>query len=240
MDIGCCGFGMAQNRYFDKFGAVEIQQTFYEPPRLATVSSWRDRAPRDFHFSIKAWQLITHAYNSTTYRRLKRILSDSERTECGSFSHSAIVAEAWQITSQCARILEAKTILFQCPASFVPTAANIKRMERFFGDLERPEAMELAWEPRGDWEPGLVEKLCARLQLVLAVDPFSKDYRSEKLYFRLHGRGGWRYSYTDEELQQVAALARSRNVRQIFFNNSAMIEDAEKFALLPNIETGKK
>jgi len=31
--VGCCGFGVARSKYFQEFSLVEIQQTFYQPPR---------------------------------------------------------------------------------------------------------------------------------------------------------------------------------------------------------------
>jgi uncharacterized protein YecE (DUF72 family) len=52
---------------------VEIQSTFYEiPARIETVKKWREEAPRDFEFTIKAFQVITHDSKSPTYKRLKR------------------------------------------------------------------------------------------------------------------------------------------------------------------------
>lgn len=58
--IGCCGFAMGQQEYFRQFQVVEIQNTFYRLPRLATAEKWRRAAPPSFEFTMKAWQLITH------------------------------------------------------------------------------------------------------------------------------------------------------------------------------------
>lgn len=33
MKVGCCGFGEAQQKYVAEFPVVEIQVTFYQPPR---------------------------------------------------------------------------------------------------------------------------------------------------------------------------------------------------------------
>jgi len=46
--------------YFTQFKLVEVQQTFYKMPKLDTALGWRQEAPSDFEFSLKAWQLITH------------------------------------------------------------------------------------------------------------------------------------------------------------------------------------
>jgi len=55
--------------YFGRFGLVEVQQTFYKMPKLETAARWRQQAPSDFEFTLKAWQLITHPSVSPTYRR---------------------------------------------------------------------------------------------------------------------------------------------------------------------------
>ena len=83
--IGLCGFTMAFADYVREFAVVEVQQTFYEPPRDATLVRWRRQAPPGFEFTLKAWQLITHEASSPTYRRLRRPLSAGQRRECGSF-----------------------------------------------------------------------------------------------------------------------------------------------------------
>ncbi len=57
LKVGCCGFPKGMKRYFSEFRLVEMQQTFYRPPRLETALRWRDEAPADFEFSIKAWQM---------------------------------------------------------------------------------------------------------------------------------------------------------------------------------------
>jgi uncharacterized protein YecE (DUF72 family) len=60
---GTCGFGVAQAEYAGTFSCVEVQHTFYEPPRLTTLNRWRTQMPKDFEFALKAWQLITHEAN---------------------------------------------------------------------------------------------------------------------------------------------------------------------------------
>jgi uncharacterized protein YecE (DUF72 family) len=53
LKAGCCGFAEAQNMYFEQFPLVEIQQTFYQPPKPETVERWRRSAPEDFVFTLK-------------------------------------------------------------------------------------------------------------------------------------------------------------------------------------------
>jgi len=106
--IGTCGFQMTKEEYALNFSAVEVQQTFYQPPQIKTLEKWRELVPADFEFTLKAWQLITHEVKSPTYRRLKRKLSEKEITEAGYFKPTEIVREAWETTLQCAEALKAK------------------------------------------------------------------------------------------------------------------------------------
>src|SRR6185369_4866537 len=149
--IGTCGFGMAQAEYARTFSCIEIQHTFYEPPRLTTLDRWRTQMPADFEFALKAWQLITHDARSPTYRRLKRKLSTTEKAEAGSFRSTEIGNEAWRATLSAAHALRAKTILFQCPSSFKQTPENIASMENFLSSIDRQD-LNLCWQPRGDWD----------------------------------------------------------------------------------------
>ena len=229
--IGTSGFGVAQAEYARTFSCVEVQHTFYEPPRLTTLARWRSQMPADFEFTLKAWQLITHEAKSPTYRRLKRKLSETEKAEAGYFKATAIVNEAWSATLAAAEVLKAKTILFQCPSSFKQTAENIASMEKFFGSIERQD-LKLCWEPRGDWDAEVVRSICVSLELCHVVDPFvGRTVTPDKYYFRLHGRSGWRYQYDLDELKELASLVKS-NHGYVFFNNSKMTEDALKFCKL--------
>lgn len=227
--IGTCGFRSNKIEYAERLSCVEIQDTFYQPPQIKTLEGWRAQMPPEFEFSVKAWQLITHAAKSPTYKRLKKHLTDAEREEAGYFKPTAIVREAWETTLACAEALRAKTILFQCPASFKPYAENIENLERFFSEIER-EKFDFAWEPRGDWDDKLVKTICEKYDLRHVVDPFAaQTVTPEKCYYRLHGRGGWRYEYETDELEDLALLLLKNKSTYVFFNNIRMTEDAVKF-----------
>ncbi|GAB3281793.1 DUF72 domain-containing protein [Larkinella harenae] len=236
--IGTCGFGRPKQKYAQFLSSVEVQQTFYQPPRIATLASWRDQVPAHFEFTVKAWQLITHEARSPTYKRLKRELSESERQLVGSFKPTDLVEQAWQMTLACAQALKAKTILFQCPASFRPTRENIANLVHFFTRIERSH-LNLCWEPRGSWAPQLVKELCDDLHLWHVVDPFvMRTMTPENCYFRLHGRHSWRYQYEVQELTELAELIPDETLSYVFFNNVHMWQDAQVFqTILQGAET---
>ncbi|HEX7173661.1 MAG TPA: DUF72 domain-containing protein [Pyrinomonadaceae bacterium] len=222
---------MARSEYLSRFPVVEVQQTFYHPPRVETLRRWRAEAPRGFEFTLKAWMLITHEARSPTYRRLKRELTEEEREGCGGFRDSEIVREAWEVTRACAEALKARRVLFQCPASFRPTPENVARLRAFFRSTERG-ALRFHWEPRGEWPDALLRELCSELDLVHVVDPLkTRTVTPRECYFRLHGRRGGRYTHEQDELEELLSmLPRGGRVSSyVFFNNVRMLEDATRF-----------
>lgn len=229
INIGTSGFRLPKVEYTQLFSCVEIQQTFYQPPQLRTLERWRVEAPAAFEFTLKAWQLITHEAKSPTYKRLKKQLSDAEKAEAGYFKPSTLVREAWEVTLACAKALKARTILFQCPASFKQTPANIANLEQFFSDINRGK-LNLCWEPRGAWDDETVKGICRSLNLWHVVDPFvRKTVTPRRTYFRLHGRSGWRYKYEEGELEELALMLPENKRSYVFFNNIQMTEDALRF-----------
>jgi uncharacterized protein YecE (DUF72 family) len=227
--VGTCGFPLPKAKLAEVFPVAEVQQTFYQPPQLKTLERWRSEVPENFEYTLKAWQLITHPATSPTYRRLSARIDRSSLQEAGAFNPSEIVREAWHVTRQAAEALRANKILFQCPASFRPTESNIENMRRFFNEIQR-EGLILLWEPRGDWTSQLVSELCTELDLVHVVDPFKSESVTTRLtYYRLHGIGGYRYQYSDEELQELKDLLPASGECYVMFNNSKLLEDGLRF-----------
>jgi uncharacterized protein YecE (DUF72 family) len=233
--VGLCGFTMSMQTYARHFPVVEVQNTFYEPPPDATLARWRTVTPPTFEYTLKVWQLVTHAANSPTYRRMKRSL-DAGR-EPGFFRDSPAVEEGWQRSVHCASVLSASAMLFQCPASFTPEADNVKRMRSFFERIKRPDA-RLLWEPRGPkWvlQRDLALSLCDELDLVHVVDPFvTRPEPGRAVYWRLHGIGGARHSYTDEQLRTLHRMlveVAPTEPAYVMFNNLPRVGDAKRFSL---------
>lgn len=232
--VGCCGWTEAQPRYVASFRAIELQTTFYQPPASRVAERWKSAAPPEFHFCMKAWQLITHTPSSPTYRRLKSAVSPSERDLYGSFRPTEQVWLAWERTREIATILDARVIVFQCPKSFLPTRENTRNFSDFFHQIDR-DSRTLAWEPRGaDWPPELIRELCVENNLLHCVDPFDSDpLYGDALYWRLHGKGGYRYRYSDEDLAELElklnAWGRVPGPQYVMFNNIYSRQDAQRF-----------
>lgn len=231
--VGLCGFSIAQASYAHHYPVVEIQHTFYEPPPDATLVKWRTNLPPPFEFTLKAWQLITHTGTSSTYRKLKQPLTSEEQAQAGAFRDSAVVERGWQRTLECARLLDATAILFQCPASFRPTPENVRNLRVFFNRIVRPRGVRLMWEPRGEWAEPTVKGLCTELGLVHVVDPFvNRPLTTHPTYLRLHGLGGARHVYSDDELAQLHAALPPSGEIYVMFNNIPRPADSRRFQKL--------
>lgn len=229
--VGLCGFTIAIADYPRRFPVVEVQQTFYDPPADATLLKWRATAPT-LEFTIKVWQLVTHVATSPTYRRVKSAFHVAG--DCGGFRASETVMLGWHRSVECARRLGATGLLFQTPASFGPDAENVARMRAFFARIERPAA-RLLWEPRGArWveQRDAAVALCRELGLVHVVDPFvTPPGAGEPAYWRLHGPGAARHSYTDGHLRDLLVMARQAGPgpAYVMFNNLPRAGDATRF-----------
>jgi uncharacterized protein YecE (DUF72 family) len=229
LKIGCCGFPVGKKRYYGKFDVVELQSTFYDPPRTETIKSWRNNSPPEFEFTVKAWQLITHPPSSPTYRKLKSPIEEGRRRFYGSFKPTEEVFGAWERVEEVASLLRARVILFQTPNSFTPTQENKRNLRTFFDSIPRAH-YTFVWEPRGKWTDEEIEAICRDLDLVHGVDPFLRRPIWGKIrYLRLHGKGGYNYRYTEEDLLELKEKVQSDLPIYCMFNNVYMFEDASRF-----------
>jgi uncharacterized protein YecE (DUF72 family) len=238
--IGCCGFPVARRKYFAEFEVVELQSTFYHLPQDKTAHRWREEAPSNFEFAVKAWQAITHPLSSPTWRNVKERPSKSP-DKYGMLRPIRENLDAWFATLTVCRILRAKTCLIQTPPKFGCTPRNSRNATQFFREIDR-DRLNVAWEPRGDWSenPEQVSRICEKLELVHVVDPLRKSpaYNSELGYFRLHGLGGkevnYAYKYNDEDLATLShelSLFTEKGLERayVMFNNISMFNDAIRF-----------
>ncbi|MBI5166259.1 MAG: DUF72 domain-containing protein [candidate division NC10 bacterium] len=227
--VGCCGFPIAKSEYYRRFPVVEIQQTFYQPPKAETARRWRQGASQEFEFTLKAWQLITHEPSSPTYRRLRNPIPDKEKGNYGSFRSTRQVIDAWARTEEIAEALKAGLIVFQCPPKFTPTPEHKDNLRKFFSSIDRKGYL-FAWEPRGKWRPEEVRDLCQELDLIHVVDPLKEESLYGMIrYYRLHGLTGYRYKYTDRDLEILKGKYDPDVPTYFLFNNTFMGEDALRF-----------
>lgn len=232
--IGCGGFPVSRERYFQELKTVEIASTFLATPKLSTVEIWKKEAPAGFEFSMRASQIITHPADSRGYAKILRKIPERRRNFCGHFKPAPEVDFAWEATRAAAETLGARFVVFETPPTFYPDANHLRDFYRFFKSIRRTPAA-LVWHPRGSWEPRMIGKVCADLGLILAADPVSAPQTEVSSglalnYFRLPGlRGGGVYSET--QLREVARRC-GNSPSYVFFTHRSSWHDARRFAAL--------
>ncbi|MGQ9459682.1 MAG: DUF72 domain-containing protein [Candidatus Bathyarchaeaceae archaeon] len=215
--VGCCGYPTSMKKYQETFGLVELNTTFYSYPKVSTVVKWREKAPENFEFTVKAHQDISHKFKFKSEPSLK----------------------AFEQMKEICKALRARILLIQTPASFRPD--KLTDAQEFLGKINR-EGLVVVWETRGpSWDdPHMRErlaKLLRELEVSHVTDPFRAmpTYTSDVAYFRLHGLGErmYYYQYSDAELERLRRLVEPLEAegKQIYmlFNNLSMFDDALRF-----------
>ncbi len=200
--------GLPKSRWFDyyvsQFNSVEVNATFYRTFKSATYEKWRQRAPQPFGYVLKAPRLITH----------RKYLVDVDEDIRLFYESCEILQDRF------------KLILLQIAPQLT---YNLPLLERALNAFPDPSRVAVEFR-RPEWLTPQTENLLSSLGSALCnVDsPRQRltDYlTSPSAYLRLHGRLHWySYNYSQDELQEIASLAR-RLVQQgaqqvyIFFNN---------------------
>jgi len=221
--VGCAGFGVKLEDYFEKFGAVEVQETFLEPPARRTLERWRRMAPESFAFVVRAWQLLTHPEDAAGYRRMRCLPEWAEKARVGFFRPGDQLRRAWESVRETCEVLAARAVVFDTPASFTPGPEHRENLVRFFSDLPRGRE-HLVWQPEGMWEEEEVASLCKELELIPAMDPLVSSLSPGKVfYFRFPTRTRVRGRYTEDDFFRIvqALEAKKRAGKEGFFIWSA-------------------
>ena len=227
LKVGTCGFTY---RHFNYFEALEVQQTFYDVVNESRLKKWKEKG-KNVEFTLKALQIITHEYNSSTYKRTKNVFGNKENY--GYFKPTKEVEEAYEITLKEAKILGARVIVFQTPSSFIPSDENVKNLKDFFSSADK--SFVYGWEPRGGswYTDRILERIFQDLDIIHVVDPFKHTSLTKQKYYRLHGIGkgevNYSYKYTDGDLTKLANMVKGEKEAYIMFNNINAFNDALKF-----------
>ncbi len=191
--------------YFD---TIEINSSFYSPPRPGDAAAWARRVQNNprFKFTAKAWQRLSHEPK------------EAEKT--------SLVADCNEVRRSFAPLAEAGVlgaVLIQFPWSFKNTRENTEHVEKLFRLLH---GFPLTLEVRhGSWagEPfySLLREnrvaLCSVDQPVIGDSLRLAAHVTARIgYFRLHGRNyqNWfkedagrdaryDYLYSKEEVHQI-------------------------------------
>jgi uncharacterized protein YecE (DUF72 family) len=163
--------------YSERFGTVEINNTFYRMPTESVLTSWAEQVPDDFVFALKAPQVITHL------KRLKNVDTEMDYL----FRTISVLGK------------RLGPVLFQLPKSF---HADLPALKNFLTLI--PHSISCAFEFRSpSWlEAGIVDLL--REKRCSLCTPDSDENAATEIistaswgYLRLR-----RVDYTEVELSQ--------------------------------------
>ncbi len=175
--------------------------TFYRFPRPETLSRWAEITPTNFTFSLKANRRITH---------LKRL-----RDVHGDLRYMYILAQSLGRKLGC--------LLFQLPPSI---HLDLALLADFLGQLE-PRFRNVVEFRHPSWHTDEVYELMRQHGAIFCLVssrqvPATVVATAPTTYVRFHGlTGGYRYLYTEAELQTWAEELKKLEVEEcfIYFNN---------------------
>src|SRR5690348_15285516 len=172
--------------YAERFHTVEINYTFYRMPTVKTTTAWRDQAPADFVYVLKAPRRITHD---------TRLKIDACRDSLEFFCESARVLGP-----------HLGPLLFQLPPHF---KCDVERLAAFLDAV--PPDVRPAFEFRHEsWLVDAVYEVLRAHRAALCIADFGDRTTpvvatARHGYFRLRDEG-----YTHADLARWADLVRAR------------------------------
>ena len=187
--------------YAQHFDTVEINNSFYAPPKPEQLAKWQTMVPPHFLFAVKAPRLISHLQR---LHDIDQPLADF----LASLQHQPKLGP----------------ILFQLPPRF---PKHLDRLERLLQHL--PKTRRTAIEFRDpDWHDESVYALLRRYNTAFCLFELA-DYHSPRLatadftYLRLHGRKkNYRGCYHIPELEDWHRwLAAQQRDAYVYFDNTA-------------------
>ncbi|MCX7973429.1 MAG: DUF72 domain-containing protein [Candidatus Aminicenantes bacterium] len=187
--------------YSQYFSTVEINMTFYRFPKPETMEHWAKLTPDNFAFSLKANRRITHL------KKLREIKAD--------LRYMYILAQSLGKKLGC--------LLFQLPPSL---RIDLPLLEDFLAQLETRFLNVIEFR-HPSWYNEAVYDLLRQKKVILCLVsskqvPPKMVVTSSTAYVRFHGlTAGYRYFYSDSELEVWAANLSQLPVKEIFiyFNN---------------------
>lgn len=190
--------------YARQFSSVEVNATFYRTFQDQTYLKWKERAPQDFGYVLKAPRLITH----------RKYLLDVDDLVKVFYRSCSLLEDKFEL------------ILLQVAPQ---TPYDLERLRKVLLAFPDPTKVTVEFRQPEWYSQETLDMLRNVGATICNVDlPRQKVTNlltSEKAYLRLHGRKHWySYNYSDDELKELAGLANElaqRGAKQvyIFFNN---------------------
>lgn len=166
--------------YARRFRTVEINNSFYHLPADTTYEKWRQAAPKDFIYSVKASRYITH---------IKRLKEPEETLE--KFMDGVALLKG-----------KLGPILVQLPPNF---GCDMERLKEFLNALPKRRRYAMEFRNPSWFAPEVYDALRKRNVALVVSDMAGhespREATADFVYIRLHGPvGKYGGSYTDKQL----------------------------------------
>lgn len=214
--------------YAEHFDTVEVNSSFYGPPRPEVSRSWVARTPRGFEFSLKLYQKFTHP-NMYKASRLGDLPATVEQLDELARINSADIDQFRASLDPIAEAGKLGALLAQFPPSFKDTPASRDYLAWLLTIFrEYPLSVELRHRSWSDDIAGTLALLNGFGAAWTQIDEpkFRLSIRQNWLpnvktftYMRMHGRNAaqwwthgatedrYDYLYSEEELRPFAETA---------------------------------
>jgi len=212
------------------FSTVEVNSSFYRPPRSGMTARWVRQTPDDFRFAVKLWQKFTHP-----------AMFEAATGEAAVISHDDVTLFQASL-EPLVKSGKLGALLAQFPPGFQNSESSRRVLEAVIAAFGKYHlAVELrncTWSDDPSTTALLKQNNIAWVQIdepkfpssVAATLPITADIA----YFRFHGRNAanwwsgngetrYRYLYSPDEIielaQKVRLASRQANMVFAFFNN---------------------
>ena len=206
--------------YSSAYDFVEVNSTYYQLPRPATLASWRNRVPSAFEFSVRCHRYIAEGSRLDLTPKAIRIIDSVEKI-CKHLKASVLaVLVPGSVAGDPDLGLKLKALLSTLNLGKTKVAVE------FRGKAPTDEAIEIL-EDNG----GIHSVDISRSQ---------PSVESKTLYSRLFGHGeGNVYEFDDNELKSLAGRARSPKFEKsiLAFHGVRMYRDAARLKVY--LDSGK-
>jgi uncharacterized protein YecE (DUF72 family) len=180
--VGCCGnAGLSLREYSESFEVMEIQSTFYRLPSIKTAENWHQQVKKDFTFTMKAFQGITHPISSPTWRKAGSQKPVEKIENYGHLKPNEQNFGCWANTVKICKALDIKVCVIQLPKSFTCNEENSKNIIEFFKNVEKPFTIAIEVRNRS-WNenPEILKRSLKEIEAIHVVDLLIKKALSKE------------------------------------------------------------
>jgi uncharacterized protein YecE (DUF72 family) len=201
--------------YSEIFNFVEVNYTFYQYPSIQTVERWRRTVPRDFTFSLRCHQDLTH---KTGLKPLDEAY------------------ETFYRMKTYAGILQTPYLVLETPSRY-----TVNDDTRDFLSSLNFKGIELVWEYRASITQS-VTTLMQDFGIIQCVD-LSKQkpsYNLDVTYSRLFGKGQQNiYQFTNDELLEIQRRAEETLSKKVMMSYHGLRMNNDALRFQEHLTTGK-